>query len=147
MISVQCSECQSDRNSDKRGSAAGATVKMRRYPNAWTLAVDHVHVCNKEIVTDPLAVKRNHSHRDRHGRPCLSRLHSFTCATATLYSVFAFGCSICAEKLRCWLVFQCWSIWLAHRWYSLVPDSIVFAPLSMLPRERVVTSTPAESAS
>ena len=88
MISVQCSECQSDRNSDKRASAAGATTNLRRYPNAWTLAVDHVHVCNKEIVIVPLAFKRNHSHRERPGRPCISRVHSFTCATATLCSVF-----------------------------------------------------------
>ena len=140
MISVQCSECQSDRNSDKRGSAAGATVKMRRYPNAWTLAVDHVHVCNKEIVTDPLAVKRNHSHRDRHGRPCLSRLHSFTCATATLYSVFvcvdscAFGCSICAEKLRCWLVFQCGSIGSHTAGIRRCPTRSCLRTLSVLPR-------------
>ena len=146
MISAQCSECQSDRNSNKRGQAAGATVNLRRYPNAWTLAVDHVHVCNREIVTVPLAIKGNQSHWDRPGRPCLSRLYSFTCATATLCSVFVWMLDLRRETSML-VGLPVWEHWVAHRWYTLVPDSIVFAPLSVLHRARVVTSPPAESTS
>ena len=53
VISVQCSGCEIDGISNKRGSATGATVSSRRWPNASTSAVGHVHEWKIEIVTVP----------------------------------------------------------------------------------------------
>ena len=72
-------------------------MSLRRWPNASTSAVGHVHEWNIEIVTVPHTVKRNHSRGNgfeiitRECSPCIARLQSCTCARKPNAELFFLG--------------------------------------------------------